>query len=102
MIAIAIGGAAGLICYLAVLAKARLGYDAALDAFGVHGVGGATGALLAGIFARAALNNGHGGGLSLLGKLAIGGAAAGARAAVVTFVLLKAIDLTLFLRVDTE
>jgi Amt family ammonium transporter len=102
MVALAIGGAAGLVCYFAVLAKSRLGYDDALDAFGVHGVGGATGALLTGIFARAALNNGHGGGLSLLGKQAIGVAAAGAWAAVVTFVLLKAIDLTLGLRVDAE
>jgi Amt family ammonium transporter len=102
MIALLIGGAAGLICYLAVLAKSKLGYDDALDAFGVHGVGGATGALLTGIFARAALNNGHGGGLSLLGKQAIGIAAAGAWAAVVTFVLLKALDLTIGLRVDAE
>lgn len=102
MIALAIGAAAGLICYFAVLAKSRLGYDDALDAFGVHGVGGATGALLTGIFARAALNNGHGGGLSLLGKQAIGVAAAGAWAAVVTFVLLKALDLTVGLRVDAE
>jgi Amt family ammonium transporter len=102
MIAIAIGIAAGLICYLAVLAKSRLGYDDALDAFGVHGVGGATGALLTGIFARAALNNGAGGGLSLVGKQAIGIAAAGAWAAVVTFVLLKALDLTIGLRVDAE
>ena len=102
MVALAIGCAAGLICYVAVLAKSRLGYDDALDAFGVHGVGGATGALLTGIFARAALNNGHGGGLSLLGKQAIGVAAAGAWAAIVTFVLLKALDLTIGLRVDAE
>jgi len=102
MVALLIGGAAGLICYLAVLAKSKLGYDDALDAFGVHGVGGATGALLTGIFARAALNNGNGGGLSLLGKQAIGIAAAGAWAAVVTFVLLKALDLTIGLRVDAE
>jgi Amt family ammonium transporter len=85
-----------------VLVKMRLGYDDALDAFGVHGVGGATGALLTGVFARAALNGGNGGGLSLLGKQAIGIAAAGAWAAVVTFVLLKLIDLTVGLRVDTE
>jgi len=102
MIALAIGGAAGVICYFAVLAKTRLGYDDALDAFGVHGVGGATGALLTGVFARAALNNGTGGGLSLLGKQAIGVAAAGAWAAVVTFVLLKVLDLTIGLRVDAE
>jgi Amt family ammonium transporter len=102
MVAILVGGAAGLICYGAVLAKARLGYDDALDAFGVHGVGGATGALLTGVFARAALNGGHGGGIDLLGKQAIALGAAGAWAAVVTFILLKLIDLTLGLRVDQE
>ena len=102
MVAIAIGATAGAVCYGAVLVKMRLGYDDALDAFGVHGVGGATGALLTGVFARAALNGGNGGGLSLLGKQAIGIAAAGAWAAVVTFVLLKLIDLTVGLRVDAE
>jgi Amt family ammonium transporter len=102
MVAILIGVLAGLICYFAVLAKSRLGYDDALDAFGVHGVGGATGALLTGIFARAALINGTGGGLSLLGKQAIGVVAAGAWAVVVTFVLLKVLDLTVGLRVDAE
>jgi Amt family ammonium transporter len=68
----------------------------------VHGVGGATGALLTGVFARATLNGGHGGGMELLGKQAIGIGAAGAWAAVVTFILLKVIDLTVGLRVDQE
>ncbi len=101
-VAIIIGIAAGAICYGAVVAKARLGYDDALDAFGVHGVGGATGALLTGLFARAALNNDVGGGLSLLGKQAIAVGAAGAWAAVVTFVLLTVLDLTIGVRVDAE
>jgi len=102
MAAIVIGVLAGVVCYGAVLLKGRFGYDDALDAFGVHGVGGATGALLTGIFARAALNNGHGGSLELLGNQAISIAAAGAWAAVVTFVLLKVLDLVLGLRVDAE
>ncbi len=102
VVALAIGVAAGAICYGAVVAKTKLGYDDALDAFGVHGVGGATGALLTGVFARATLNDGHGGGLSLLGKQAIAICAAGAWAALVTFVLLKVIDLTIGLRVDAE
>ncbi|HTR49367.1 MAG TPA: ammonium transporter [Kofleriaceae bacterium] len=102
VVAIFIGIAAGAVCYGAVLAKGRLGYDDALDAFGVHGVGGATGALLTGVFARAALNNGVGGGLSLMGKQVTSIAASAAWAAVVTFVLLKAIDLTIGLRVDAE
>jgi len=102
MVAIVIGIAAGAVCYGAVLAKAKLGYDDALDAFGVHGVGGATGALLTGVFARAALNDGHGGGLSLVGKQLTAIGAAAAWSGVVTFVLLKAIDLVVGLRVDTE
>jgi ammonium transporter, Amt family len=102
MVALAIGAAAGMICYGGVLLKARLGYDDALDAFGVHGIGGATGALLTGVCARAALNNGHGGGLTLLGHQAIAVVSAGAWAAVVTFILLKAIDLLVGLRVDPE
>src|SRR5688572_4556910 len=56
MAAIGIGGLAGLACYGGVLLKARLGYDDTLDAFGVHGVGGAAGALLTGVFASAAVN----------------------------------------------
>jgi Amt family ammonium transporter len=41
-----LGAAAALICYTAILAKNKLGYDDSLDAFGVHGVGGTVGALL--------------------------------------------------------
>jgi len=100
--ALAIGAAGGGICYGAVLLKARLCYDDALDAFGVHGVGGATGALLTGLFARGIFNNGTGGGLHLLGKQAIAIGAAAAWSAVVTFVLLKLIDLAVGLRVDQE
>jgi Amt family ammonium transporter len=102
MVAIIIGIAAGAVCYGAVLAKAKLGYDDALDAFGVHGVGGATGALLTGVFARAALNDGHGGGFALVGKQLTAIGAAAAWSGVVTFVLLKVIDLAVGLRVDTE
>jgi Amt family ammonium transporter len=102
MSALLIGVLAGGVCYGAVLAKARLGYDDSLDAFGVHGVGGATGALVTGLLARGILNDGHGGGFELLGHQAIAVGAAGAWAAVVTFVMLKAIDLAVGLRVDAE
>ena len=100
--ALAIGAIAGALCYGAILVKMRLGYDDALDAFGVHGVGGATGALLLGLLARAADNKGLGGGLELLGKQALAIGAAGAWAALVTFGLLVGIDRLLGLRVDTE
>ncbi|MHB1460349.1 MAG: ammonium transporter [Armatimonadota bacterium] len=56
MAAMLIGTILGLVCYLAVNAKVKLGYDDALDAFGVHGIGGATGALMAGVFATSAVN----------------------------------------------
>jgi Amt family ammonium transporter len=50
--AIAIGVAVGIVCYIMVTwVKAALGYDDALDCFGVHAAGGATGAILTGIFA---------------------------------------------------
>src|SRR3954465_10296081 len=49
--AITIGFIAAIVCYAAVLAKYKFGYDDSLDAFGVHGVGGLTGAILTGVFA---------------------------------------------------
>ncbi len=51
MAAIVIGAVAGFVCYNAVILKGKLGYDDSLDVFGVHGVGGTTGALLTGVFA---------------------------------------------------
>jgi Amt family ammonium transporter len=48
--AIAIGALASVLCYQAVQLKSRLGYDDALDAFGVHGVGGLWGAVATGLF----------------------------------------------------
>jgi Amt family ammonium transporter len=54
--ALIIGFAAGLVCYLSsVHMKKIFGYDDALDAFGVHGVGGALGAMLTGVFATKAI-----------------------------------------------
>lgn len=54
--AIIIGLAAGAICFWAsTWVKARLGYDDALDVFGVHGVGGIVGSILTGVFANPAL-----------------------------------------------
>ena len=54
--ALVIGLVAGVACFLASSRlKRRLGYDDALDVFGVHGVGGIVGALLTGVFASATL-----------------------------------------------
>jgi Amt family ammonium transporter len=54
--AVFIGIGAGVVCYLAVLAKGPLGYDDSFDVVGVHGVGGAWGALATGLFASKAVN----------------------------------------------
>src|SRR5262249_59109849 len=57
--AVIIGLAAGAFCFWACTwLKLRMGYDDSLDVFGVHGVGGATGTLLTGVFAVAALSVG--------------------------------------------
>ena len=105
--AIAIGIAAGLICYFAVVkAKRAFGYDDSLDAFGVHGVGGFVGAILTGVFADSSL-----GGVGLKEGVSMGGqvmkqlAGAGVTivyCAVVSFILLKLIDAVIGLRATAE
>jgi Amt family ammonium transporter len=52
-----LGAVAGVVCYLAVLAKAGLGYDDSLDVVGVHGIGGSWGAIATGLFASKAIND---------------------------------------------
>ena len=61
--AVIIGVAAGLVCYYAVALKNRLGWDDALDVWGVHGVGGSVGVILLGVFASKAWNGGGADGL---------------------------------------
>jgi len=57
--AMLIGACAGVLCYFMVTrVKRKFGYDDALDAFGVHGAGGTLGAILTGIFATSAINDG--------------------------------------------
>lgn len=52
-----IGAVAGFICYFSVTSmKPKLGYDDALDVFGIHGVAGIIGAILTGVFADPAIN----------------------------------------------
>lgn len=54
--AVMIGIAAGAVCYIAVSFKNKIGWDDALDVWGVHGVGGCLGTILLGIFASKAMN----------------------------------------------
>ncbi len=108
MPALLIGLVAGAVCYLAVsLVKAKLGYDDSLDAFGVHGIGGTWGALATGLFASRAVNSAGNDGLFFgnPGQVWIqfvGVAATWAFAAILTFVILKAVGLVFKLRADTE
>ena len=58
MPALVIGLAAGIVCFLMVTkVKQIFGYDDALDAFGVHGIGGTLGAILTGVFATKEVND---------------------------------------------
>jgi Amt family ammonium transporter len=105
--ALAIGIAAGLICYLAVVRMKRaLSYDDSLDAFGVHGVGGFVGAILTGVFVDAGLGgSGLAEGVSMgaqVVKQFIGAAATIVYGGVVSFILLKVIDAAIGLRVTVE
>jgi Amt family ammonium transporter len=63
MPALVIGIAAGLLCYTALNAKTKFGYDDSLDAFGVHGVGGTLGTVSVGLFASLAINAGGANGM---------------------------------------
>ncbi len=105
--ALAIGLIGGAVCYFGVTVKNRFRFDDTLDAFGVHGVGGTVGALLTGVFATVTVNAAGANGL-LYGnpmQLVRQGAAVGATiayAVVVTWILLKAVDLFVGLRVSAE
>ncbi|MGC9973630.1 MAG: ammonium transporter [Bryobacteraceae bacterium] len=114
--ALAIGFAAGVVCYFMVTAfKHLFGYDDSLDAFGVHGAGGTLGALLTGVFATYAVNDGlkdasgrplalglvdgHPG--QVVNQL-IGVAIAWALAAAGTLIILKICDLLIGVRVEPQ
>jgi Amt family ammonium transporter len=96
---VVIGVAAGVICYLAATSlKHALGYDDSLDAFGVHCIGGIVGALLTGVFASKDIGGADGSLVTQLwgvGTTLIYGF-------VVSFILLKLIDMTIGLRVEEE
>jgi Amt family ammonium transporter len=107
--ALVIGLVAGAICFLAATkVKNALGYDDSLDAFGVHGVGGIVGAVLTGVFATMAVTGAAGpvgmidGNSGQVVTQLIGVGITVLYCGVVTFVVLKAIDLTIGLRVPEE
>jgi Amt family ammonium transporter len=101
-----IGVTAGIVCYIsAVWLKKLCGYDDSLDAWGVHGVGGALGAVLTGIFASSAVSGKAGvleGNISQLWIQLEGVACTFAYCATVTWIILKAVDMLVGLRVSPE
>jgi Amt family ammonium transporter len=105
MAAIAIGLVAGALCYGGVMLKSRFGYDDALDVVGIHGVGGTVGALLTGIFAVEAIGGTAGlleGNAAIMWPQVVSVVATIAFSFIVAFVILKAIEATIGLRVSEE
>jgi Amt family ammonium transporter len=105
--ALAIGAAAGIVCFLAsTRLKRRFAYDDALDVFGVHGVGGIVGALFTGVFASSTLGgSGYAEGIGLwsqLGRQAGAVLVTCAWSAAVTAGALAVIGRFTALRVDAE
>ncbi|HWG68797.1 MAG TPA: ammonium transporter [Steroidobacteraceae bacterium] len=97
--AVVIGLVAGTACFFAATSlKSWLGYDDSLDAFGVHGVGGIIGALLTGVFASKEISGADGSVITQLwgvGSTLLYGF-------VMSFIILKVIDMTMGLRVTEE
>jgi Amt family ammonium transporter len=105
--AIAIGAASGLGCFIAsTKIKRAMGYDDSLDVFGVHAVGGIIGAILTGVFADAALGGkGLAEGMTIASQVMVqakGVIVTVIYTAVVSYILLKVIDLIIGLRVNEE
>ena len=97
--AVVIGIAAGVLCFFAATSlKSALGYDDSLDAFGVHCIGGIIGALLTGVFASKEISGADG---SVLTQL-WGVATTLIYGFVMSFIILKVIDMTMGLRVTEE
>jgi Amt family ammonium transporter len=104
---LAIGFAAGVICFLAIKLKLKLGYDDSLDVIAVHLVGGIVGSLLLGVFSDTAVNSLGADGLLFGGSdlildqlVAVGSTILFSGA--VSFVLAKAIDLVIGLRITPD
>jgi Amt family ammonium transporter len=105
MEAIAIGGVAGVVCYLAIRLRARTSLDDSLDVVGVHGVGGMWGGIATGIFAAATVGGFDGlwhGEASQLGDQVAAIAIVAVYSFVMTAVILKVLDLVMGLRLSED
>jgi Amt family ammonium transporter len=102
-----IGVAAAIVCFSAVRLKNRLGWDDALDVWGVHGVGGMTGVILLGVFAGTAINPAGGQGLihgtaGFFGKEVVAVVGASVYALAFTYMMLRALDVVTPVHVGEE
>lgn len=99
-----IGLIAGVLCFLACTKlKSALGYDDALDVFGIHAFGGAIGAVLTGVFATKAIGGEVEGGFDQVKLQLLGVAVTVIYTTVVTYIILKVVNLITPLRAsDTE
>ncbi len=105
MAAVLIGIGVGVISFFAIEFKNKMGFDDSLDVWAVHGIGGTWGALATGLFASAVIGGTDGlfyGNASQLGIQAASVGITWIYAFVVTFVILKILDLTMGLRVDEK
>ncbi|MDP7546820.1 MAG: ammonium transporter [Alphaproteobacteria bacterium] len=104
--ALVLGLVAGAGCFFAVTwLKHKLGYDDALDVFGVHGIGGAIGAILTGVFAVEAVGGTPGlleGNSAQIGLQFYGVGVTVAYSAIVTFILAKLVGAVMGLRVEED
>jgi Amt family ammonium transporter len=104
--ALAIGVAAGFVCYWGCTGlKHMFGYDDALDAFGVHGLGGAAGAILTGVFAVEQFGGTKGaleGNIMQVVNQFVGVGTVFVYDFVVSLIILKVIDMVIGLRVKEE
>jgi Amt family ammonium transporter len=101
--ALAIGLAAGFVCFQAVGVKDRLGYDDSLDVVGVHMVGGVLGVLLTGAFASLAINaGGAAASFAQVGKQAVLAGVTVVYSFAATIAILKVSDIAVGLRVTGE
>ncbi|MBN1195091.1 MAG: ammonium transporter [Methanomicrobiaceae archaeon] len=103
--ALIIGAVSGIICYYALLWRLNRSLDESLDAWAIHGVGGVWGTVALGIFALSGIGGITGligGSSAQLALQAVGAVAAVAYAFAVTFMIAKAVDLTMGLRVTED
>jgi len=105
--AVIIGSASSIVCYMAINLKNKMGWDDALDVWGVHGVGGVLGVILLGVFATTGVNPAGAQGLmtsesSFFIKQLIAALACAAYAFIFTYVMLAIINAVTRVRVAED